>query len=200
MHDQVSASTQTNGWVRLWLKYQRWLPIAFLLLAVVLAVLVWSLRSHIPPEQLAGYPGVFFLAFLGAVSMILPGPGLLSVCGLSLVLNPFALGVLSGLGESLGESSAYAVGYGGNTIFDKLAFYRNLRPTVQRWMEQRGTLVVFLVSVIPNPIVDVVGIAAGSVHFPFRRFLIIVFIGKTIKGILWAYICHYGATLLPWVS
>ena len=198
MQDQVS--TPTNAWVRLWLNYQRWLPIAFLLLAVVLAVLVWSLRSYIPPEKLAGYPGVFFLAFFGAVSMILPVPGLVSVCGLSLVLNPFALGVLSGLGESLGESSAYAVGYGGDTIFDRFAFYRNLRPIVQGWMEKRGTLVVFLVSVIPNPIVDVVGIAAGSVHFPFRRFLIIVFIGKTIKGLLIAYTCHYSVTLLPWVS
>ena len=198
MQDQVS--TPTNAWVRLWLNYQRWLPIAFLLLAVVLAVLVWSLRSYIPPEKLAGYPGVFFLALFGAVSMVLPVPGLISVCGLSVILNPLALGVLSGLGESLGESSAYAVGYGGDTIFDRFAFYRNLRPIVQGWMEKRGTLVVFLVSVIPNPIVDVVGIAAGSVHFPFRRFLIIVFIGKTIKGLLIAYTCHYSVTLLPWVS
>ena len=198
MQDQVS--TPTNAWVRLWLNYQRWLPIAFLLLAVVLAVLVWSLRSYIPPEKLAGYPGVFFLALFGAVSMVLPVPGLISVCGLSVILNPFALGVLSGLGESLGESSAYAVGYGGDTIFDRFAFYRNLRPIVQGWMEKRGTLVVLLVSVIPNPIVDVVGIAAGSVHFPFRRFLIIVFIGKTIKGLLIAYTCHYSVTLLPWVS
>jgi membrane protein YqaA with SNARE-associated domain len=176
------------------------LPIAFLVLAVVLAVLAWSLRSYVAPEKLAGYPGVFFLALFGAVSMVLPVPGLVSVCGLSVALNPFALGVLSGLGESLGESSAYAVGYGGDTVFDRFAFYRKLRPIVRGWMEKRGTLVVFLVSVIPNPIVDVVGIAAGSVHFPFRRFLLIVFIGKTIKGLLVAYTCHYGVTLLPWVS
>jgi membrane protein YqaA with SNARE-associated domain len=171
-----------------------------LLLALVFAVVVWSLRDIISPAKLGGYPGVFFLAFFGAVSMVLPLPGLISVCTLSATLNPFALGILLGLGETLGESSGYAVGHGGDTVFERFAFYRKTRPRVQVWMEKRGSLLVFLVSVIPNPIVDVVGIAAGSVHFPLRRFMIIVFTGKTIKGLYIAYSCHYGITLLPWVS
>ncbi|MDP6454901.1 MAG: hypothetical protein QF898_16480, partial [SAR202 cluster bacterium] len=61
-------------------------------------------------------------------------------------------------------------------------------------------LVLFLVSAIPNPIVDVVGIAAGSVRYPFLRFMLIVLSGKIIKGLMIAYTCQYGVTLLPWVS
>ena len=198
MQDQVSTST--SAWVRLWLKYQRMLPVVFLVLALVFALVVWLLRSYISALKLAGYPGVFFLNFLGAVSMVLPVPGILSLCGLSVALNPFVLGVLAGMGESLGESSGYAVGYGGDTIFERFAVYRNLRPRVQRWMEKRGVLVLFLVSAFPNPIVDVVGIAAGSVRFPFLRFMMIVLSGKIIKGLMIAYTCQYGVTLLPWVS
>jgi membrane protein YqaA with SNARE-associated domain len=174
--------------------------VAFLVLAVAFAVVVWSLKSYISALKLAGYPGVFFLNFLGAVSMVLPVPGILSLCGLSVALHPFVLGVLAGLGETLGETSGYAVGFGGDTIFERFAVYRNLRPRVQRWMEKRGALVLFLVSAIPNPIVDVVGIAAGSVRYPFLRFMLIVLSGKIIKGLMIAYTCQYGVTLLPWVS
>ena len=173
---------------------------AFLVLAVAFAVVVWSLKSYISALKLAGYPGVFFLNFLGAVSMVLPVPGILSLCGLSVALHPFVLGALAGLGETLGETSGYAVGFGGDTIFERFAVYRNLRPRVQRWMEKRGALVLFLVSAIPNPIVDVVGIAAGSVRYPFLRFMLIVLSGKIIKGLMIAYTCQYGVTLLPWVS
>ena len=198
MRDQVS--TQPNAWAKFWLKNQRSLSIAFLLAALAFAVVVWFLRSYISPAKLGGYPGVFFLAFFGAVSMVLPVPGLISVCGLSVTLNPIALGVLLGAGETLGETSGYAVGYGGDTIFERFAFYRNLKTRMQVWMQKRGSLLVFLVSVIPNPVVDVVGIAAGSVQFPFRRFLMIVLAGKTIKGLLVAYTCQYSITFLPWVS
>lgn len=185
---------------RQWIEYRHWWPIVFFLLAVALAVAAWSLRSYIPPEKLAGYPGVFILSFIGAVSMILPVPGLISLCGLSVVLNPFALGLLVGVGETLGEWSGYAVGYGGNTIFERFAVYRKLRPVIRGWMGKRGSLVLFIVSAIPNPIFDLVGIAAGTAQFPFRRFMMIVFIGKVIKGLLVAYTCHYSMTLLPWVS
>ena len=184
----------------LWLKYQRLLPVAFLVLAVAFAVVVWALKSYISALKLVGYPGVFFLNFLGAVSMVLPVPGILSLCGLSVSLHPFVLGVLAGAGETLGETSGYAVGYGGDTLFERFAIYRSLRPRIQRWMEKRGALVLFLVSVIPNPIVDVVGIAAGSVRYPFRRFMLIVLSGKIIKGLMIGYTCQYGVTLLPWVS
>ena len=67
-------------------------------------------------------------------------------------------------------------------------------------MERRGLLLIFLVSVIPNPFFDVVGIAAGGVRFPLRRFMLTVWVGKTLKSMMVAYSCFYGVTLLPWVE
>ena len=146
--------------------------------------------------KLVGYPGVFFLSFLGSVTMILPVPGLLSVCGFSTTLSPFLLGILAGIGETLGEISGYAVGYGGGSVVEKHRIYIRLK----RWMEQRGILVLFLVSIIPNPIFDLVGIAAGAVKFPILRFLATVWVGKTLKGMMVGYTCFYGLNQLPWVN
>ena len=67
-------------------------------------------------------------------------------------------------------------------------------------MERRGTLAVFLVSIVPNPFFDIIGIAAGGTRFPLRRFLITVWAGKSLKGLMVAYSCSYGVSLLPWVD
>ena len=198
MRDQATADPGLM--TRILARSNRWLPLAFLVVALVLAVLVWALSGYISAEKVAGYPGVFFLNFLGAVSMVLPVPGLISVCGVSVLLNPWVVGTLAGVGEALGEWSGYVVGYAGDTVFERFRIYRNLRPRVRGWMEKRGTLVLFLASVIPNPMFDLVGIAAGTVHFPFARFMAIVLVGKIVKGLTVALACQSGISLLPWVG
>ena len=198
MRDQATADPGLM--TRIIARSNRWLPLAFVFVTLVLVVLVWALSGFISAEKVAGYPGVFFLNFLGAVSMVLPVPGLISVCGASVLLNPWAVGALAGVGEALGEWSGYVVGYAGDTLFERFSIYRSIRPRVRGWMEKRGTLVLFLASVIPNPLFDVVGIAAGTVHFPFARFMAIIFVGKIIKGLMVAQACQYGISLLPWVG
>ena len=170
-----------------------------ILAAVALMVLaVWLLRSWwVDVEwKSLGYPGVFLLSFLGSVSMVLPVPGLISLCASGGFLNPYVAGVFAGVGESIGELSGYAVGYGGKAVVEKHAFYWRVRM----WMARRGALVIFLVSVIPNPVVDVVGIAAGATRFPLIRFLAIVLAGKILKGVAVAYACYAGFQLLPWLD
>ena len=181
---------------RLWTRPERRLPLLALVLGLGVAIVVWSLRGNISSVKAVGYPGVFFLSLLGSGAMVFPVPGLISVCGASVVLSPLLIGLLAGVGESIGEVSGYAVGYGGGTIVERRRFYSKLK----QWMETRGTLVIFLVSIIPNPVFDLVGIAAGGVRYPLPRFLAIVWVGKTLKGVLVAYTCYYGVTLLPWVE
>ncbi len=172
---------------------------ALIIAAVALLVLVvWLLRSwwvNIEWRDL-GYPGVFLLSFLGSFSMVLPVPGLISLCASGGFLNPYVAGVFAGVGEAIGELSGYAVGYGGKAVVEKHALYQRVRV----WMGRRGALIIFLVSLIPNPLVDVVGIAAGATRYPLVRFLGIVLVGKILKGVAIAYACHAGFQLLPWLD
>ena len=197
-HDR--SSTLAAAIVRLWDENQRTISIVGLAVVLALAVTVWLLRNQIDALQVAGYPGVFLLNFIGAVSLVLPVPGLITTCGLSVALNPLVLAFLTSLAEVLGEWSAYVIGFGGNTLFDRIPAYRRMRPIVARWMERRGTLLLLLVSAVPNPLFDLVGIAAGTVRYPFRRFMIVVFCGKMFKALMVVYTCHYGITALPWVG
>ena len=190
----------TGRIARLWSKPERRLQLLGLLGLVVgvgITVAVMVLRGRISNIEFVGYPGVFFLSFLGSVSVFLPVPGLIALCGGSiLALNPVILALLASTGETLGELSGYAIGYGGGTVIEKRRFY----PRLKGWMERRGTIVMFVVSIIPNPLFDLVGMTAGSVRFPLPRFLAVVWAGKTIKNLIVAYFCIDVVTLLPWIN
>ena len=206
--------------------------VALVVLGVMTAVFVTSGDvTDIEYLREGGYLGVFLLSFLGSVAMVLPVPGLIALCGAGGIgLNAALLGVLAGTGETIGEISGYAVGYGGRGVVEGHWFHDVMESIIRRkpllitlfvlffplfpallvlykfsakleqWMERRGAVVLFLVSVIPNPIFDLVGIAAGGARYPVHRFFAIVFAGKVLKGVLVAYTCFYGVELMPWVD
>ena len=43
---------------------------------------------------------------------------------------------------------------------------------------------------------------ADSTRYPFRRFVLTVFIGKMLKGLIvsYTYTCSFGLSLLHWVN
>ena len=198
---RLGVPGSVSGLYRAWSRPERRLQV--LTLAAGLAVVIgttttWLLRPDVSSMEYWkawGYPGVFFLSFLGSGAMVLPVPGLIAVCGAGgLEMNLIAVGLLSGLGETLGEVSGYAIGYGGHSVIARHRIYHR----ITRWMERRGSLVIFLVSLVPNPFFDLIGIAAGGLRFPLFRFLGTVWLGKTLKGLIVAQSCFWIARWLPW--
>jgi len=67
-------------------------------------------------------------------------------------------------------------------------------------MERRGFLTLFVLSAIPNPVFDLAGIAAGMVGFPVAKFLLACWLGKTLKGVVVAYLGSLSVDLVePWL-
>ncbi len=170
---------------------ERNLRLLLLLLVLAIVVVVWLLRDWLPDinRQVVGYPAVFLLSLIGSASILLPIPSLAAVCAGGVLLVPLAVGLLAGLAEALGEFSGYGLGYGGRGIVEQQRLYQ----VACRWMEKRGTLVLFLASVIPNPAFDIIGIAAGGLRFPILRFFLAVWAGKTLKSLGIAYACYFSA-------
>ena len=145
-----------------------------------------------------GYGGLFLINLLGAASILLPSPAGASVLGGGALLDDFLgvpafiwVGLVAGFAESLGEFSGYAAGYGGRIIFENRPEYRR----VQGWMERRGTRTMFLLAIVPNPLFDLAGVAAGAVRMPIRRFYLAVLSGKLIKDTYLAAIGGLGASI-----
>ena len=51
---------------------------------------------------------------------------------------------------------------------------------------------MFALAAIPNPFFDVAGIAAGSLGYSIRRYLLYVLAGETVKFVAIVYACRIG--------
>ena len=141
-----------------------------------------------------GYFGVFIFTFLGAATIFLPSASSLVVIGAGAWLNPFIVGLVAGTASSLGEFTGYAIGYEGGELLERRS---RLFQRAKGWMEKRGSITLFLLSIVPNPAFDAAGLAAGAIKFPLRRFFAIVWVGKTIQAIVGAFL---GQQTWGWLS
>ncbi len=137
----------------------------------------------------AGYAGVALTALVASGGLVIPVPALATACVVGALLNPWVVALVAGVAEGVGELTGYFLGYSGHTIMSRRRFYQRL----EEWMRRRGWLVLFLVSLVPNPVFDVVGVAAGALRYPIWKFLVVVWAGKIIKFGGIAYACTYSA-------
>ena len=174
------------------------LLIASAVLLTLFGVAFIYFSSDISHLKSWGYGGLFLINLIGAASILLPSPAGASVLGGGALLSPFLgvpafiwVGIVAGTAEAIGECTGYAAGYGGRIMIEDKPSYKK----ISRWMDDRGTLTMFALSTIPNPVFDVAGLCAGAVRMPLRRFFLAVLAGKIIKDTWMAALAAAGVTL-----
>jgi membrane protein YqaA with SNARE-associated domain len=164
-----------------------WMGKPFRLLVVLfvlgISVAIFLFRDRFAQLAAIGYPGIFMVSLLGNATIILPAPSLALVFAMGSALPSVLVGLAAGSGEALGELTGYAAGFGGRGAIENQKMYDRLK----RWMERRGGITIFLLSAIPNPFFDLAGIAAGTLRYPLWRFVLLCWLGKTVKTTLVAW-------------
>ncbi|MBN2470313.1 MAG: VTT domain-containing protein [Anaerolineae bacterium] len=170
-----------------------WGRILSVIIAITVTLVVATLANQIQQLQALGYAGAFLIMLLGNATIVLPMPGLIFVIAMGSTLNPWLLGLAAGPGAALGELTGYLAGHGGVTPVEDTAFYRRF----YRSMDRFGPLVIFILSMIPNPFFDIAGMLAGASHMPWWQFLLSATLGKTVQAtaLAWA-----GALSLDWIT
>lgn len=171
---------------------QRALRLAALLLAAGITVAIVAYRDHLAQFEGYGYFGVWLIALLGNATVAFPVPSLAIVFAAGSVFNPLLVGLVAGLGEPIGELTGYLAGYAGQTVVENTQLYARL----EHWMQRYGALTIFVLSVIPNPVFDLAGFAAGALGFPLWKFLLFCWMGKTIKATVIAYAGFYSIAFI----
>ena len=142
------------------------------------------------------YAGIFLASFLSTSTIFFPFPLYLIIFfSASLGLNTLIVGLLSGLGSSLGELTGYFVGVGGGKLIENIKPSKFVKRIV-KYFDKYGFLVIFLAALLPFPF-DIVGIMSGVAKYDIKKFLAATFLGKTIKSLLIAYA---GYLVLPIVT
>ncbi|MEN3054768.1 MAG: VTT domain-containing protein [Candidatus Methanosuratincola petrocarbonis] len=150
------------------------------------SILIESLQGY-------GYAGALLIAFFGNLVPFLPVPFLIPIFIISGVLDPLPLGLAVGAGATFGKCVAYAVGRGGAAFLGEKK-KEELR-CFSRALGKYGDLAIFIFSAFPLPD-DVIAIPFGIARYNFKRFFVMLLLGKLFLGLLVAFSGHYSFEII----
>jgi membrane protein YqaA with SNARE-associated domain len=163
-----------------------------LVFVISISIFIFSIRDQADQWAGYGYPGIFLIAFLAYGTILLPAPGIAIVFAMGSILNPLGVAIAAGAGGAVGEISGYLAGFSGQAVIEN----SKLHARLTRWMQANGPLTVLLLAAVPNPFFDLAGIAAGILKMPLARFLFWVWVGVTIKMLIFAYAGYFSLPIL----
>lgn len=188
-----------------WSKLGRWeyYVSAFgIILTILLAAAVIYYWEFVQEIEQYGYLGAFLISLFGGATVLAPVPMIPVIFALGGVLNPsFApylgpvfVGLAAGLGDTFGSLTIYLTGFGGRAALANSSHQRiqTIYSKMERWVEKRGSLTLFILSAIVNPFFYPAALAAGALRFGIKRYFFICWTGKTIKHITVAYFGYWG--------
>ena len=168
------------------------IPLLTLLLIIAISVGIFYFYRHYPGRfdelKAFGYLGTFLISLIFNATVILPAGSVLVISALGAVLpSAIVVGLAGGAGAAIGEISGYMVGFSGRGIAQRSKLYERVEGWVRRW----GAIAIFIFSLVPF-VFDLVGIAAGVLRFPFWKFLLVCWLGRTILYIVFALAGAWG--------
>jgi membrane protein YqaA with SNARE-associated domain len=187
------------------------LSVVSLVVAVALCVLaIYYKDSLLNTGYLAQYGllGMLIIAFLGGsvLSMLaVPVPYWLLVFTLPSILAPqfqigapIVVGLISGLGASLGQLLTFMLGCGSRELSQKLGYRVNRRfyDRALGLAEKHGSWAVFFMSAIINPFHLPMTLAIASLRYPSWKFFIFSLLGNVVKSTFIAFCGYFGLTSL----
>lgn len=180
------------------LQVGRWLAGAVGILILLLAAGLYAWRTGSRLEELAtlGYPGVFLLMLISGGGIFLPIPAHAGVMIAGALWNPALVGLVAGLGNSLGEFTGYAAARLGVAVLRGRKAPRWWSP-LEAWLGRHGFCAILALALVPNPLFDAVGFMAGALGYSPRRFWLACFLGNSAKYMAIAYL---GVAVRWWIG
>ena len=140
-----------------------------------------------------GYMGAFFISTFGNFTVFFPVPFVLTIYAFGATLNPLMLGLVCGLGSTVGEFSAYLIGMGGRRVLHDR--YSKQLDTAKKLVEKYGVAIIFLFALLPLPD-DLILIPLGMMKFDIKRAIAAMFAGKFLMCTAVAYAGRYSYTII----
>ena len=122
-----------------------------------------------------GYLGAFLISLFGNFTIFFPVPFAITIYAFGATLNPIILGVVCGIGSTIGEFSAYLVGMGGRKVLEEK--YGDRLEMAKRIVQKHGMAAVFIFALLPLPD-DLLLIPLGMLKYDIRQVMIAAFFGK----------------------
>jgi membrane protein YqaA with SNARE-associated domain len=184
------AQLQKRSWIR-----RHWISLFSIIIIIAFSAAIYFTGSLSGDLWAYGYLGVFLVSILGSIVILVPIPSMPMVFLMGMILNPWLVALMVGLGEPIGEIPTYLAGRGGRVSVEKWEKKRFINWPI-RFIKNRPSLFLFFFALLPNPAFDIAGAATGAIRYPFWKFIILLFLGKTGKGLIIAFAGYWTLHLL----
>ena len=204
--DTISSTSKLKNTLKRW---EFWVGIFTIALTFGLAVVVVFYWKIFQEQASYSYLGLFFISTIGGATVIIPVPSLVVQFSMGAVLHPAIVGAIAGLGSGIGGTLVYLFGRGGRRMFSGFDFASPISDRaivrwtarIMGWAKHRGSLVVFLMSAVLNPIFFPMAFAMGASRFKLWKFFTMCWAGNTVKSMIIAYLGYFGlGALLRWLG
>jgi len=164
----------------------------FLATTIISIILVIRYYQFISEQAQAwGFLGIFVIGFVAGISVPLPISYLLMTFTLGGILNPFIVAIAGGLGAGIGGTLVYLLGRGGRRLFPSIRAYsvdqeasNKISFKFLNWAQKRGSIVVFVMSAMFNPVFAPMAIAMGAMRFRLFKFFLMCVAGNMCKALV----------------
>jgi membrane protein DedA with SNARE-associated domain len=195
--DTISSIDRLKNTLKRW---EFWAGLSIVSLTFVLAIMVILYWENFQEFAGVSYMGLFFISIVGGATVIIPVPSLVVQFTMGAVLHPALVGAVAGLGTGIGGTLVFLFGRGGHRIFGNTGFSGassnrfivRWTARVMTWARHRGSLAVFFMSAVLNPVFFPMAVAIGTSRFKLWKFFVMCWAGNTVKSMIIAYLGYFG--------
>lgn len=157
-----------------------------LILSIVLIMVAFLFHEKLSEFRSLGLLGIFLINLIGSATLFLPAPGIASVVAGGGIYSPLAVAIIASLGASIGDMVGYLLGTSSKHILlkDKDGYFKMLTYYFKKY----GALVIILLAFFPNPFFDAIGIVAGVLGYPLKKYFLWMFVGRLARNVLLAFV------------
>ena len=129
-----------------------------------------------------GLIGAFIVSLTSSATVVLPAPGILIILSMAEIIDPWRLGIVTGVGGGLGGGTAYLAGALGRDAMGESS--RIKQRMTDLFNSKWGKVILFVGNLIPFAPGDAISAIAGISRFPILQFFIYVIIASILKMIV----------------
>jgi uncharacterized membrane protein YdjX (TVP38/TMEM64 family) len=149
--------------------------------SILLSVVFFEYRDFFKHASSLGLLGLLIINFVSSATFFVSAPAFLTIIAGGNLYSPVLVAATAAIGACLGDMIGFLFGHSGRRILKKsLDRHRTIR-FLEKHFHRHGGLIIFLLAIIPNPFFDAVGILAGVVNYPPKKFFIIMLLGRFLR-------------------
>lgn len=163
------------------MKREKIFAVNVFILSLTLSIGFFVFQDFFKEAKTLGLLGLFIINFVSNASFFISAPAMLTVFAAGNFYSPFLIAPVSSLGAAFGDSLSFLIGHSGRHILNHRLQKHILFRAIEDFFKAHGGWVLFIFSLVPNPIFDSIGLLAGIMHYSPVKFFMIIFIGRLIR-------------------